>query len=332
MSHTPHDLDPSHSPDLLDAVRTQCAAVAERAQWVAIRHERLVSCARDLASRPDLHPSIDPATHYLGHGDDTVAFFVTLDTINFGSGYFPLLRKRPGMSGYFTVASSLTDRFATHGPWSAKELAGLDAEVCAEVFGQRNAPPAVAELMALFARALRDLGALLASRYDGEFTALVAAADRSANRLVHVLAQMPLFRDVSVYGTRQVPFFKRAQLMAADLALALDGQGYGLFTDLDRLTIFADNLVPHVLWVDGVLRYDESLLKRINAGELIPAGSAEEVEIRACAVHAVELLVEESARLGRHASAHVLDYLLWTRGQGPAYKAIPRHRTRTTAY
>ena len=34
---------------------------------------------------------------------------LVLDSINFGSGWFPTLRKRPGMSGYFTVASSLTD-------------------------------------------------------------------------------------------------------------------------------------------------------------------------------------------------------------------------------
>ncbi|MEZ5167114.1 MAG: hypothetical protein R2695_11730 [Acidimicrobiales bacterium] len=32
---------------------------------------------------------------------------LSLDAINFGSGYFPYLRKRPGMSGYHTVASSL---------------------------------------------------------------------------------------------------------------------------------------------------------------------------------------------------------------------------------
>ncbi len=38
-------------------------------------------------------------------------------------------------------------------------------------------------------------------------------------------------------------FYKRAQIVASDLALA----GVARFADLDRLTIFADNLVPHVL-------------------------------------------------------------------------------------
>jgi hypothetical protein len=56
-------------------------------------------------------PEHDPASHYLGQGDDTAAFFLTLDTINFGSGYFPYMNKRPGRSGYFTVAGRLNDRF-----------------------------------------------------------------------------------------------------------------------------------------------------------------------------------------------------------------------------
>ena len=53
-----------------------------------------------------------------------------------------------------------------------------------------------------------------------------------------------------------VPFYKRAQLTAADLSLAFDGKGLGSFEDLDQLTIFADNLVPHVLRVDKVLLYE----------------------------------------------------------------------------
>ena len=46
------------------------------------------------------------------------AYLLTLDAINFGSGWFPTLRKRPGCSGYFTVAWALADRFREHGPWS----------------------------------------------------------------------------------------------------------------------------------------------------------------------------------------------------------------------
>src|SRR5204862_7472099 len=128
--------------------------------------------------------------------------------------------------------------------------------------------------------------------------------------------EMPFYQDLG--------FLKRAQLTAADLALA----GVATFDDLNELTIFADNLVPHVLRVDGLLNYDADLLGRINREELIPSGSQEEREIRACALHAVELL---RACLPAVTSVQ-LDYLLCNRGHRPAYKGQPRHRTRTVYY
>jgi hypothetical protein len=117
-------------------------------------------------------------------------------------------------------------------------------------------------------------------------------------------------------------FYKRAQIAPSDLALA----GVAAFDDLDRLTIFADNLVPHVLRVDGVLRYEPELAAHIDAGRPLAPGRAER-EIRACAVHACELLCERTALAPR-----LLDVALWNRGQAPAYKAIPRHRTRSVFY
>ena len=102
------------------------------------------------------------------------------------------------------------------------------------------------------------------------------------------------------------------------------------FADLDRLTMFADNLVPHVLRLDGVLRFAPGLAARIDRGELIEHGSAEEVEIRACALHAVELIVAGAGDAAT-TSAQVDEYL-WNRGQLPRYKAVPRHRSRCTAY
>ena len=44
---------------------------------------------------------LDPGAHFLGRGEDTVAYFVILDAVNFGSGWFPILRKRAGLLGLF---------------------------------------------------------------------------------------------------------------------------------------------------------------------------------------------------------------------------------------
>ncbi len=170
--------------------------------------------------------------------------------------------------------------------------------------------------MHLFATALNDLGQYLLDGFGGRFVDLIEAAGSSAERLVQLLIAMPYFNDVELYNGMAVPFYKRAQLTAADLSLAFGGEVPGRFDDLERLTIFADNLVPHVLRADGVLVYDKALAARIDAEELIPAGCAEEVEIRACAVHAVELLVQ-ILREGHGVTAAGLDYLLWNRGHKP---------------
>ena len=79
----------------------------------------------------------------------------------------------------------------------------------------------------------------------------------------------------------------------------------------------------------GCLTYDPELLARIERGELVPAGSPEEVEIRALAIHTVERLVAALRSSGISATARQLDYILWNRGQEDLYKNAPRHRTRT---
>ena len=101
--------------------------------------------------------------------------------------------------------------------------------------------------------------------------------------------------------------------LANDLALA----GVAEFDDLDRLTIFADNLVPHVLRCDGVLVYDEQLAAHIDRGERLTLGGAER-EIRACALHACELISRRSG-----VPARKIDTWLWTRGQAPSTSPAP---------
>jgi hypothetical protein len=316
----------------LDHVRPICAEVARRAAHVHIETSRLAAYVRSLAARRPPPPALDPRHHYADRGEATLAYVVTLDAVNFGSGYFPHLRKLPGLSGYFTIATRLKERFEHHGPLTASDLRRITHEECAEIFHQDLDGGPRAELMGLFARALSDLGRHLLDRHGGEFSRLVEAAGGSAARLVDLLAEIPYFRDVQQYHGTAVHFYKRAQLTAADLALAGRGEGWGRFTDLDRLTIFADNLVPHVLRHDGVLVYEPALAQRIDSEVLVPQGSDEEIEIRACAVHAVEGLVLEARRAGYPATAMEIDYVLWNRGQEASYKARPRHRTRTVAY
>ena len=317
---------------LLDQVRAGCKTVAERAAHIQINHDLIPSYAAALPGVKTIVAEHDAACHYLGRGKDTAVFFLILDTINFGSGYFPHMNKRPGRSGYFTIAGCLNDHFKKKGPLSALELTRLTPPDCARIFEQDLNNKPQAGLMQLFTRALNDLGRYVQADFGGSFSAFIEAADASAERLVQLLTRMAYFYDVQRYEDVDVPFYKRAQLAAADLSLALGGKGLGKFDDLGNLTIFADNLVPHVLRVDRILAYSKSLSARINSGDLIPPGSNEEIEIRACALHAVEL-VRAALNASREAITSMeLDFLLWNRGQQPAYKSIPRHRTRTVFY
>jgi len=319
--------------DIFNEIRIACRRVAQCARHAHIQLDRINDYASTLPINRAIAPTLDPASHYLGEPRDTLAFFLTLDAINFGSGYFPHLKKRPGMSGYFTVASSLADHYRAHGPLEPARLANLSAEDCATLFGQHPEEPVVRDLMQLFSTALNDLGRLVIDRLGGQFTSLVESASHSAERLVSILDEMKFFHDVERYGDIAVPFYKRAQLTAADLSLALNREGLGRFDDLDHLTIFADNLVPHVLRIDGILEYTPDLAERIDREELIPAGSEEEVEIRACAVDAVERIGESLRAQGQPITSMGLDYVLWNRGQERHYKSIkPRHRTRTVYY
>ena len=71
--------------------------------------------------------TLDPQLHYVeGSPEDVARYMLTLDTINFGSGWFPTLRKRPGHSGYATIAAALAERFRAEGPWSNAQLRALE--------------------------------------------------------------------------------------------------------------------------------------------------------------------------------------------------------------
>ena len=256
---------------------------------------------------------------------------MTFNAINFGSGWHPFLDKLPGRSGSITMMTRLRDHFVAHGPLSAAHLASISAADCADLFQQPLEPP-VDRLMTLFAEALNELGHLLIARYDGHFDHLVDAADHSAERLVVLLLDMAMFRDVARYHDFDVPLLKRAQLTAADIANALGGKGRGAFHDLDQLTIFADNLVPHVLRLEGALTFAPELVDQIEAGQLLETGSPQETEMRAVAVHAVELIVEQARNRGQPIRAMDVDYRLWTSGQQPHFKAVPRPRAQSIYY
>jgi hypothetical protein len=309
---------------VVNQLREACARVSDRARYITINHEQIPLYAASLPTPRSLTaPAPLPAelVHGLPPREYAAWYWLTLDAINFGSGWFPTLNKARGRSGYATVSGGLRDHFDSHGPWDASELQQLTAAEIAQILRQDGEH----ELMTLFATSLNDLGTHLEHDHYGSPLRLIVDARRSATALVEILAGWDCFADTSDYHGLRVPFLKRAQITPADLSRA----GVAEFHDLDQLTMFADNLVPHVLRLDGILDFDPELVARIEAEQLIAHGSDEEIEIRACAVQAVEEIVAASPE---PVSAAQIDELLWHQGQGPRYKSTPRHRSRSTAY
>lgn len=285
-----------------------------RARWVRVDEGRIADYARGLSESAEEAAELGPGG---ADPESAAAFAICMNAINFGSGWWPTIRKRDGLSGYATMAAGVSERFDA-GPWSTEELLAMDAETIAKVVGQDPEHP----LMAQFAAALGDVGAHLQATHGGRFLGPAEAAD-SIPALAKTFAGWEAFADLSTYEDREIPFYKRAQLAAADLHRA----GIAELPGLEHLTAFADNLVPHVLRLDGILRLDPALLARIEAEELIPHGSPEEVELRAAAVHAIELLATASPL-----TPAAIDSALWNRGRAPRYKSLPRPRSRNTAY
>src|SRR3954453_5900709 len=170
---------------LTDDVRAHAERLAKTARSVRIDLDALT------ALDPGPEPEMDPVRHYLEGSEEYGASYVLiLDTINFGSGWFPTLDKRAGSSGYFTVSWGLADRYRAHGAYTSAELRAMRADEIADVLGQKRDH----ELMGLFAQALRQLGAWLGAR-----TPLAAIGD--ANGSAETLAAM-LAGGMSMYADR----------------------------------------------------------------------------------------------------------------------------------
>ncbi|WP_299774894.1 queuosine salvage family protein [uncultured Tateyamaria sp.] len=320
------------SISIFDKIRNSTRHVAENARWVHVDEMAINAYPESLLLSEKIVLDHTPEHHLLDQGEDTMRFFVILDSINFGSGYFPFLDKDKGVSGYFTVARRLKSFCEREGIPSSGELAQLDKKKCAAIFEQEIDSPHMDELMQLFSLALRELGSWATENFDGDILGFLRKVE-SAEAAILSLMNMNSFRDVAYYHGFEVPLLKRAQIMLQDIKLALPNHHLIQFHDMDDLTIFADNILPFVFSCDGLIKYHPWIEERISNEEIIGSGSSEEIEMRACSVYVAERVGEIINEELKPMSVRELDYVLWNRGQKLKKSTTSkRHRTRCIFY
>ena len=274
--------------------------------------------------------------HFGGESESVVSYLLVLDTINFcfwpkkDKPRWEIPYKSGWLSGYYALAVALKTALESGIPLAdAEYLASLTLDELRRILGGKGE----LQLMPERLENLRALGEVLLREYEGRASHLVQAAGGSAVSLTRILAEkLRSFRDIADYQGKKVYFYKRAQLLAADLHAAFGGKEWGSFRDMGALTAFADYKLPQVLRHAGVLTYEADLASKVDQVIHVDPGSPEEVEIRSNTIWAVDLIREELKQRGKGFRSFEIDWLLWTLGQKDEFRSKPYHRTATIFY
>ena len=193
--------------------------------------------------------------------------------------------------------------------------------------------PVPIPLLSARCRCLQELGAFLLRQHGGSAHSAVQSCASASQLVEQLLQHVPSFRDACLHlhasGCSLTHFYKRAQILAADVAAALQ---LSQWADLHRLTCFADYRLPQLLMALGILQVGDELRAALQRGRELEPGSGVEVSLRAHTVQAVEAMVQRLQEAGSSITAMQLDWILWERGEAQLHSLPPHHRTRTIYY
>ncbi|GIY01518.1 queuosine salvage protein [Caerostris extrusa] len=190
---------------------------------------------------------------------------------------------------------------------------------------------------------LIETGKCLIEKFNCTFSTCVTMAKNSAQNLLKIVYEnFPSYRDEATIDGHIVSFYKRAQILVADIWLCCEGKNWGAFEDIDSLTIFADYRIPQALVYLGAMKYSEELQIKLEKGELLENGSRYEVEIRGCTIQVCELiyqLIKAKQKEGKvlkslNINLILIDNFLWEyrRSHAKEMEHVPFHRTRCIYY
>lgn len=202
-----------------------------------------------------------------------------------------------------------------------------------KIFAGNIEIPMLEEKMAL----LQQAGAILSAKYAGRYYNFIrSCAPRlydNGNGLVERLAsEFPRYNDVSTYKGHRIKFYKLTQLGFWQIYAGLGPSGPFRIEDPQKMTAFADYIVPVALRLMGMTSYSPALEHSINIYEMIPRDSTQEIEIRAHCLYATALLTDEINKrrpADRQIIIPQIDARLWTHFHTTDW---PHHLTRTIMY
>lgn len=318
-------------------VLTSTAPLLAEPAHVRIDQEALWAFAEAGHAAPPPEPAED-ALHCTGlAAEPFLNYLLLLEALNFcfwdDAPRWQVRWRDRRYDGYWALAAALRRAVETDGAplWDAGWMAAMDTPTMAHLLRGEGRP---VPLLHLRVAHVREAGQVLQSRWQGQFAHALEAAGHDAPALaLLVVRALPSFRDEARWQGHTLRFYKRAQILAGDLARMRHGRPEGMLTRLECLTAFADYKVPQVLRGLGILVYAPRLVERLARHAPVPAGSREELEIRAATLWACEWIARAMGHLApeRRFSAADVDYLLWSAGQDAADLA-PYHRTRTPFY
>jgi Potential Queuosine, Q, salvage protein family len=184
---------------------------------------------------------------------------------------------------------------------------------------------------------LHEVGTVLAEKYDGRFHKFVRSCsprlyDKGNGLIERMVKEFPRFNDVSWLDGHEIKFYKLAQLGVWMIYATLHSAGKFRLDDPEKMTAFADYIVPVALRLHGITRYSEKLEQAIQSPQLIPRDSRWEIEIRAHCIYATALLCEEVNKLrprDKQVIIPQIDARFWTHYHTTTW---PHHLTQTIMY
>ncbi|XP_077299116.1 queuosine 5'-phosphate N-glycosylase/hydrolase isoform X2 [Arctopsyche grandis] len=319
--------------------------IADNSKYVTIKSEGILKLSEEIFQNlksgnindfvygdDDLHPTSKDET--------AVDWIFVIDTLNFCFWSLKNTKKWTvkGYTGYYALTAAVRRAIQEgYDITNPKFYASITEDQLKQILRSDDDDNQV-PLLSTRVKCLHEVGKVLLEKYDGTFKKCIESANKSAISLLNIIVQdFPCFRDEAMFDNQKVVFYKRAQILISDLWSCYDGKSWGDFHDIEKLTMFADYRVPQALVHFGVMEYSRELSEKLER-EILQNGCREEMEIRGCSIHAIEIVNESVKKLISNdvncglkddsINSALIDYFLWLyrRKYADELQNIPFHK------